>query len=170
MNWNNYECDGQISIFDFIEPIKEPIHRSEPGMGALHRYLRYGPHTLVPEARNKCKEYLDSVNGELPESFIKYCGDPKKWHLLPCLNCEHSINGCCHAGAHTCHYEYDVLICDAFKQTITAKPKCKYSGHVCNKENVWAVADTLDLQEPCPHLCCRNCNNRLCGARCNGAN
>lgn len=162
-------CEGQISIFDIIEPPKQEIHTNEVGIGVLFRYLRYGPHTLVPEARNKCKAYLDSVNGKLPKNFVKQCGDPKKWHPLPCLNCEHFADGRCRAGGHTCHYEYDVLICDAFKQTIIAKPKCKYSGHVCNKENLWRVADTLDCQEPCPHICCRQCSAKLCGARCNGS-
>lgn len=162
----DYICEGQMSIFDFIE---QPKKETVIGIGTLHRYLRYGPHTLVPDVRNKCKEYLDLVNGELPDGFIKYYGDPKKWHSLPCLNCEHFSDGCCRAGAHTCHYEYDVLICDAFRQTIVAKPKCKYSGHVCNKENLWVVADSLDDKPQCPHVCCRNCEIRTCGARCNGS-
>lgn len=46
-------------------------------------------------------------------------------------------------------------------------PECKYSGHVCNKENVWAVADTLDDKSAsCPHICCRQCRIKGCGARC----
>lgn len=111
-------CEGQISLFDFMEPPKQEVHIDEVGMGALHRYLRYGPHTLVPAVRDECKAYLDSVNGKLPQNFIDYCGDPRKWSPLPCRNCEYGRSGTCRAGAHTCHYEYDVLICDAFKQTI----------------------------------------------------
>lgn len=48
------------------------------------------------------------------------------------------------------------------------KPECSFSGHTCNKQNLWEVADTLD-DLMCPHVCCRKCNTRLCGARCNGS-
>lgn len=206
--FDNYRREGQMSIFDFLEPPKQDVYISDVGIGAIFRYLRYGPHTLVPEAKNKCKTYLDSVNGKLPKNFIDHYGDPKKWSTLPCSNCEYGRSGTCRAGAHTCHYEYDVLICDAFKQTIvgemptlpcdtcgycvkgccdypctpddycilgdkhipkTQESKCKYSGHACNKENVWAVADTLDDKPQCPHVCCRNCEIKTCGARCNGS-
>lgn len=45
--------------------------------------------------------------------------------------------------------------------------KCKHSGHICNKENVWEVADTLDDKSAsCPHICCRQCSVDGCGARC----
>ena len=49
------------------------------------------------------------------------------------------------------------------------KPKeCKFSGHTCNKEELWKVAETLD--DPfCPHVCCRKCATKQCGARCNGS-
>lgn len=45
---------------------------------------------------------------------------------------------------------------------------CHFSGHTCNKENLWEVADALD-DLFCPHVCCRNCDTRHCGARCNGS-
>lgn len=48
------------------------------------------------------------------------------------------------------------------------KPECTFSGHTCNKENLWDVADTLD-EIKCPHVCCRQCEQRFCGARCNGS-
>lgn len=74
---------------------------------------------------------------------------------------------------HTCHFEFDVLICDGFEQTIDAckegRKPCPHSHHACNKKNLWEVADTLDHIE-CEHTCCRNCEVRMvCGARCNGA-
>ncbi|MBR2555389.1 MAG: hypothetical protein IKE94_11045 [Aeriscardovia sp.] len=46
--------------------------------------------------------------------------------------------------------------------------ECSFSGHTCNKKNLWEVADTLDELQ-CPHVCCRQCNTRNCGARCNGS-
>lgn len=48
------------------------------------------------------------------------------------------------------------------------KPKvCEFSGHECNKEQLWKVADSLDSTQ-CPHVCCRKCTTKECGARCNG--
>lgn len=45
---------------------------------------------------------------------------------------------------------------------------CQFSQHTCNKKNLWEIADTLDELQ-CPHVCCRKCNTRHCGARCNGS-
>ena len=49
------------------------------------------------------------------------------------------------------------------------KPICQFSGHTCNKEAVWEVADTLDDKADCPHTCCRKCDVKGCGARCSGS-
>ena len=49
------------------------------------------------------------------------------------------------------------------------KPKvCQHSGHECNKKDLWNVADSLDDVQ-CPHVCCRLCMTKGCGARCNGS-
>ena len=48
------------------------------------------------------------------------------------------------------------------------RKECSYSGHTCNKAELWKIADSLD-DLICPHVCCRKCNTRLCGARCNGS-
>ena len=45
---------------------------------------------------------------------------------------------------------------------------CLYSNHECNKEELWRIADSLD-ETQCPHVCCRKCTTKSCGARCNGA-
>ncbi len=59
-----------------------------------------------------------------------------------------------------------------FLELPTSKPAtksiCQYSGHACNKIELWKAADSLDNAE-CPHVCCRMCPSRLCGARCNGS-
>ena len=62
------------------------------------------------------------------------------------------------------HYECDVQL-SIFD---FIKPVCNYSGHTCNKAELWKVADTLD-DLMCPHVCCRKCNTKMCGARCNGS-
>ena len=48
------------------------------------------------------------------------------------------------------------------------KDICQFSQHKCNRSELWRVADELDELQ-CPHVCCRKCNTRLCGARCNGS-
>ena len=45
---------------------------------------------------------------------------------------------------------------------------CQYSQHGCNKAELWKIADSLDELQ-CPHVCCRQCNTKLCGVRCNGS-
>ena len=167
MNWNNYKCDGQMSLFDFLE--KPEV---EPGGGVVHRYLRYGPHTLVPEVRENIKAYLEKHG--VPD-WVKW--DKKS---LPCVNCTWFDGKNCQAGNHTCHFEFEYLICDMFRKSITERkpntvgdvfpslPNCEFSGHTCNKSELWRVADTLDDIE-CPHTCCRQCKVTLCGARCNGS-
>ena len=104
-----YECEGQLSIFDFISPPKTETIRS----GAVHRYLRYGPHTLIKEVREYTKAYLDQ-NG-VPEWV--------KWdkNSLPCQNCTWYDGTSCRSGGHTCHYEYEYLICDGFYQSIVER-------------------------------------------------
>lgn len=54
------------------------------------------------------------------------------------------------------------------KELKAAAPICEHSKHTCNKKELWKVADTLDDLQ-CPHVCCRMCNTRNCGARCNGS-
>ena len=169
----DYIADGQMSLFDFIEPPKKEVSIKKVAPGALFRYLRYGPHTLVPEARDECKAYLDSLNGVVPDDMDDIYHFSKGWSTLPCGNCEHEKGGVCMFGGHTCHYEYEkYLVCDAFKQTIDAKPKlekpiCQYSNHSCNKENLWEVAEMDGGQ--CNRVCCRQCDFVGCGARCNGS-
>ena len=45
---------------------------------------------------------------------------------------------------------------------------CQFSQHTCNKTELWKVAHTFD-DFTCPETCCRNCDIRCCGARCNGS-
>lgn len=96
-----------MTIFDFIEPPKPK--RIPP----IHRYLRYGPHTLIPEVREETKQYL--IDNGIPEWV---CWDKNS---LPCVNCTWYDGSSCRSGGHTCHYEFDYLICDAFKQSIVER-------------------------------------------------
>ena len=105
------DVTGQLSIFDvydFLKPSKRPV-----GTATIHRYLRYGPHTLIPEVREETKAYLQK-NG-VPEWVTWSKGS------LPCKNCTWFDGISCRGGAHTCHYEFDYLICDGFKQSIVER-------------------------------------------------
>lgn len=92
----NYECEGQLNIFDYLTPAQE-------------YYFDTGKTTYWQDSQNK----------------------PYQWWK-------------------------------------NESPVCSFSGHTCNKENLWDVADTLD-EIKCPHECCRQCEQRFCGARCNGS-
>ena len=154
----NEQLEGQMNIFDFIpKPEPKTIH-----IPPIHRYLRYGPHTLIPEVREETRAYLES-NG-VPEWV--------KWdkNSLPCENCTWYDGTDCRGGAHTCHYEFDYLICDNFYQSIVERkpstvgegaphikkpetkddyirenPSCFYVfGHYLDREEGWhKVPDNL---------------------------
>lgn len=104
----NSIIDGQISIFDFL-----PKPKRKPGGGTIHRYLRYGSHTLIPEVAEEVKQYLEEFG--VPD-WVTWSKDS-----LPCANCTWFDGVSCRHGAHTCHYEFDYLICDEFKQSITER-------------------------------------------------
>lgn len=53
------------------------------------------------------------------------------------------------------------------KESNSEKPICKYSNHTCTKEVLHALAKESDPF--CPSVCCRFCNTRYCGVRCNGS-
>ena len=98
---------GQMSIFDFI---KSPEPKRIP---PIDRYLRYGPHTLIPEVAAETKAYLDAHG--VPEWV--------KWdkNSLPCQNCTWYDGTSCRSGGHTNHFEYGFLICDRFYQSIVER-------------------------------------------------
>lgn len=54
----------------------------------------------------------------------------------------------------------------ADQEEAEAKTICIHSQHECNMTELWKVADELD-EIKCPHTCCRKCEEKLCGARCN---
>lgn len=173
---NIYNTDGwHLSLRGYgnswkYESDQKPKEKT-PGTGAINRYLRYGPHTLIPEVREETREYLEK-NG-VPD-WVKWDKES-----LPCENCTWFDGNVCRGGSHTNHYEFGYLICDIFYQSIVErKPKtvgeafpmlkCKHSNHRCNKYELWKIAETLD-EVKCPQTCCRQCKEKLCGARCNGS-
>lgn len=80
----------------------------------------------------------------------------KKKSDLPCDDCSNDVNG-------RCSYSDKEDFCVLGNK----KDICKHSGHSCNKEELWKVAAESDPF--CPRVCCRFCNTKMCGARCNGS-
>lgn len=70
------------------------------------------------------------------------------------------------------HYEYMISTMwttKGHKEVEKLEPNvCRFSEHTCNKEELWKIADTFDDIE-CPKKCCRACDVKCCGARCNGS-
>jgi len=100
---------GQITIQDYLDAEK----RKHPGWGGCFRYLRHGPHELLPEVRERTRQYLEEYG--VPGDF--------KWSKdsLACCNCLYYDGSKCCRGAHTYHREFGYLICDAFKYSCTER-------------------------------------------------
>lgn len=98
-------------------------------------------------------------------NIFDFLGKPEKEESdFPCDGCKHdNKTGCCDYNTAD---DYCVLG-DKREPVEEEKPVCKFSGHSCNKEELFKVA--AEDNPFCPHVCCRFCSEELCGARCNGA-
>lgn len=177
--FDNYVCDGQITIFDYLERRTEHTelvrkNEYEPSRCKIcgtkcPQWVIYGtwPYQGVRVTKNcpGCNRIVD-----LPEDLLKiadrsnYCTD----NISRCNRTEiwQKAAGDC---PQTCCYRCD-RDCDVKKELICRYTYniCTFSGHTCNKKHLWELADTFD-ELLCPHVCCRKCNTRLCGVRCNGS-
>lgn len=137
-----YECEGQISLFDISDkPIK--FHEAE--------WLRAnGYKNIYDEQPPKAGLY------ELTD--IEHPTKTKRFEVT-------ERGGIMIGGSDFKATWWRPIKEEAAK---AAALICDHSKHTCNKEELWKVADTLD-EIMCPHVCCRLCNTRSCGARCNGS-
>lgn len=173
-----YECEGQLSIFDFIgDTHVKLIQKNEyedwrcNGCGAkCPPRVIYGSWPYegirVPKRCPGCNRIID-----IPEDLQKiadyvnnYCTD----NVSRCNRTEiweKAAADCPKTCCHRCEIE-----CQAKKELVCKYTYnvCNFSKHTCNKKNLWEIADTLD-ETQCPHVCCRKCNTMLCGVRCNGS-
>jgi hypothetical protein len=130
-----------MDIFDYLKE-SDPI-----SLGAIHRFLRYGPHTVIPEVEEQTREYLEK-NG-VPD-WVKWDKDS-----LPCQNCTWFDGTSCRSGAHTCHYEFGYLICEMFCQSVTER-KPSTVGDVCP-----SVPVPVDIKGICDDAYCPKCGRAL---------
>lgn len=106
---------------------------------------------------------MKQIDGQM--SLFDFIAETKpEPELLPCDTCGHDIKGCCDYD-YIKNHDYCVL---GSKWIPKEKPICDHSEHTCNKQNLQEIADTLDDLQ-CPHVCCRLCSTKNCGARCNGS-
>lgn len=137
--------DGQISIFDFPEYLPEEKHT---------RFVR--------------KSEYESYHCELcgyNHPLVRLVGDwPYQEKILTeeCPNCKAIVDVPDDIRKEVEWYNRHI---DESKNRTNI---CKHSNHTCNKEELWKVANSLD-GITCNRVCCRNCDVRLCGARCNGS-
>lgn len=103
------QLEGQMNIFDFIPKPEPKVAHTPP----IHRYLRYGPHTLIPKVREETRLYLEK-NG-VPE-WVKWDKDS-----YPCKNCTWYDGMACRKGSLKTHREFEYLICDNFYQSIVER-------------------------------------------------
>lgn len=77
------------------------------------QFLRYGPHSLIPQIRAETRKWLDIYG--VP-GWVTWAKDS-----LPCENCTWYDGTKCCSGGHTNHFEYGYLICDGFYQSIVER-------------------------------------------------
>ncbi len=217
--FSKYECEGQMSIFDFMQQEEEPKAKQPPSKsmpwpcreckwcdGCCCEYdkkpEKYGECNLfvsktpnfdtmtIEEAVEqiaaatgldfKPNDYITTDNQQEYEAKVKKIKVTVRFSHYSAG----THNGRRHLGIGIMNAQMEGYgaPCDSVEEAIEDIKKhlerflnppkkvvvCAESGHECNKEELWKVADSLDETE-CPHVCCRHCNTKLCGARCNGS-
>jgi len=163
MKYRETEIEGQLSIFDIFDFLKEDD---------------------TEKAINKQRQIENEVIERIYNWTIRYCKDWKKLPQKDRITKLKEANN--HSGGARDNYLWDCNLRGidiTFDEPIgkctgvhigwpmvdknLRQKVCKFSGHTCNREELWKVADSLDEIE-CIKVCCRQCKIKLCGARCNG--
>ena len=119
MSTRGQQIEGQLSLFDFMPKTKRQ------GRVAIDRFLRYGPHTLIPEVAAETRAYLEQ-NG-VPD-WVTWDKDS-----YPCRNCTWYDGIACRKGFLRTHIEFGYLICDNFCQSITERGPSTVGDTFCSK-------------------------------------
>ncbi len=189
-SWDNYKCDGQMTIFDFIEQIETNKETKQVQAGqwvekhgarVFFEDIQTDKYYIADYSTESHKWYKVVYPLEKTENSLMYVDNEKgikrgwSWgNNYSCLTRKQYVN--CDeepwmkdASTHGWWYEVEPTTEEKQDKTGTEKksPICRFSEHTCNKEELWRVAE--EIGEQCPHTCCRACNNNMCGARCNGA-
>lgn len=158
--WDKYECEGQLSLFDFIESPKQENNvdrqrkiEQEVVDNVLNWTIRcvQGWSKLSREERIEQAKIANNHSGGGRSDYMWQC----------------NLNGI------DITFDKPIGKCIAvhigwpmFDDRVFGR-ECKFSGHTCNREELWKIAESLEVD--CIKQCCRNCKVKCCGARCNGS-
>lgn len=169
--------DNQFSIFDFLG------YMDEPEKAAVKADNCFG---CIFDRGGKCKYIKES------ESDFCYFGDKRLGvgdhiysvsggkitnliitNTIGCsdnyFTCEDRNGNITYSSVLSIREWWDVSY-ELIKKSrfyVEKKVNCKYSGHSCNKKELFRLAE--EMNPFCPHVCCRLCSEKICGVRCNGA-
>lgn len=136
------QIEGQISIFDFEEYLPEGKDKRRAEIKRINEGDRISPAQ---------EYYINTGRTDYWQNEQKViCKKSSECEAYP-AGCGGTIEPCRFGGPFK------------FSKTV-----CTFSGHSCNKEELWKVAESFD-DISCSRTCCRNCKESLCGARCNGS-
>lgn len=177
-----YNCDGQMSLFDFIDsPAEENYTDIE---AKLYKDTILRGSGFANGKTRICKYFEDEADTKKRADFLKQEYGVGGWSTdFGFVDCgaggldfnyseewktEHpSKSRLVHSGWPMVAQKIAELIESGEYKPDIEKKVCEFSGHTCNKEELWKVAIEIDTQ--CPKKCCRLCDIQDCGARCNGA-
>lgn len=147
-----YNCHDQLSFEDLLQPEEIRVFGSEGGLDVWKTVHCSTCSNCYQNGKEKYCRHTDCINN----GYKHY-----KHNRPPGSEASHM--------AQISRLQADKHISQEYIDTTMAYyGLCKYSGHECNKEELWKVACSLD-DIHCPHTCCRQCRVKGCGARCNGS-
>lgn len=155
-----YECDQQMSLDDWMtkEAKAVPIWKRYPA----------NCRGLCPKCGTEV--YYDATYGQRisSDNWNPIDGDYRGQKICPKCKTEFDDNAQFPYDDYESYPTLSGIDDKPIKDDKPSAPVCQFSGHECNKKELWKIADGLDDTQ-CPHVCCRRCNTRGCGARCNGS-
>lgn len=173
MNLKNYACEGQLRLFDYLEHEQE--EKAIDTNTIVDREILKG--SGFSDGRTRIYNYFKACHSEKEKiDFIKNEYGIGGWSIDEGM-LDHNAGGIdikfdkpigkttgIHLGWMMVVRRIDMLM----EKQLYKPNECRFSGHTCNKEELWKVAQSFDDIE-CSKQCCRNCKITLCGARCNGS-
>lgn len=157
---------GQISIFDILDPGKDdfetmPIERAAEIVGKeLGVKFKLDESHFKGHYSAKIKGFYISIGFNVNYEGKRYLDTEVAYKKGGYGNPANSIDDCIQSIKS--YMEKELA-----RERQQEKPICKYSNHSCNKEVLHALAQESDPF--CPKVCCRFCNTKYCGVRCNGS-
>ena len=156
-----YECEGQLSLFDgFLD--NEGYKK--PAIGTNIVFMLDGnEYPCIVDSHCGYDMFWVRFTDRNPHDDDENIYNTDGWHL--------SLRGYGKSWKYESYQKQEEQVAadqnPKVGETLQVL-ECKHSNHRCNKNELWKIAETLD-EVKCPHTCCRQCNEKLCGARCNGS-